>query len=165
MAKKFPLDRLSFVLMDLDRFKAINDEHGHFIGDKVLIHFAHTIQTFLRKSDLFGRIGGEEFAIFLPDTDIDGAFQLADKLRDAIAGSSLEIDGKTITYTVSLGVSSSAAKDTRTSRTGKKLRKSPVCKRQCRGNGHGKNRVLMMFWKVVVCTLGHHAPIGREIRP
>jgi len=101
----------SFVLMDLDHFKMINDTYGHFTGDKVLIHFTHTIQTFLRKSDLFGRVGGEEFALFLPDTDIDGAFQLADKLRKAIGNSALKVDDKTVTYTVSLGVVSSEPKD------------------------------------------------------
>jgi diguanylate cyclase (GGDEF)-like protein len=101
----------SFVLMDLDHFKIINDTYGHFIGDQVLIHFTRTIQTFLRKSDLLGRVGGEEFAIFLPDTGIDGAFQLADKIRKAIGSSSFEIDGKTITYTVSLGVEASESKD------------------------------------------------------
>jgi diguanylate cyclase (GGDEF)-like protein len=101
----------SFVLMDLDHFKIINDTYGHFIGDQVLIHFTRTIQTFLRKSDLLGRVGGEEFAIFLPDTGIDGAFQLADKIRKAIGSSSLEIDGKTINYTVSLGVEASESKD------------------------------------------------------
>ena len=101
----------SFILMDLDFFKIINDTYGHFIGDKVLIHFTHTIQTFLRKSDLIGRVGGEEFAIFLPDTGVDDAFNLADKIRKAISNSTLDIDGKTVTYTVSLGVDSYGPKD------------------------------------------------------
>jgi len=101
----------SFIFMDLDHFKMINDTHGHFVGDKVLIHFTHTIRTFLRKSDLIGRLGGEEFAIFLSDTGIDDAFRLADKIRKAISDSVLEIDGKTIAYAVSIGVSSSGPKD------------------------------------------------------
>jgi len=102
---------VSFILMDLDHFKIINDTYGHFTGDKVLIHFTQTLQSLLRKSDLIGRIGGEEFAIFLSDTDIDGAFKIADKIRQLIAGSTLDIDGKTITYTVSLGVGSSEPTD------------------------------------------------------
>jgi diguanylate cyclase (GGDEF)-like protein len=77
----------------------------------VLIHFTHKIRTFLRKSDLIGRLGGEEFAIFLCDTGIDDAFRLADKIRKAISESVLEIDGKTISYSVSIGVSSSGPKD------------------------------------------------------
>jgi diguanylate cyclase (GGDEF)-like protein len=101
----------SFVLMDLDHFKMVNDTYGHSIGDKVLIHFTHTIHDFLRKSDLIGRIGGEEFAIFLSDTGIDDASWLAEKIRKAISDSTLEIDGKTVTYTVSLGVESSVPKD------------------------------------------------------
>lgn len=93
--------------MDLDHFKKINDTYGHFIGDKILIHFTQTIQSFIRKSDLIGRVGGEEFAIFLNNTGLEDAFQLADKIRDAIAKSTVEVDGRTITYTVSLGVVSS----------------------------------------------------------
>jgi diguanylate cyclase (GGDEF)-like protein len=102
---------VSFILMDLDHFKVINDTYGHFTGDKVLIHFAQTLQNLLRKSDLIGRVGGEEFAIFLSDTDIDGAFKLADKIRQLIADSTLHIDGQDISYTVSLGVGSSEPAD------------------------------------------------------
>jgi diguanylate cyclase (GGDEF)-like protein len=101
----------SFILMDLDYFKLVNDTHGHFIGDQVLIHFTETIQALLRTSDLIGRVGGEEFAIFLSDTGIDNAFLLADKIRKVISNSTLEIDGKTVTYTVSLGVESSDETD------------------------------------------------------
>jgi diguanylate cyclase (GGDEF)-like protein len=101
----------SFVLMDLDHFKIVNDTYGHFIGDKVLIHFINTIQNFLRKSDLIGRVGGEEFAIFLPNTGINDAFLIADKIRKAIGNSILEVDGKKITYTVSLGIESLEPKD------------------------------------------------------
>jgi diguanylate cyclase (GGDEF)-like protein len=101
----------SFVVMDLDYFKIINDTYGHFVGDQVLIHFIYTIQNLLRKSDLIGRIGGEEFAIFLPDTGIDEAFLLADKIRKAIGNSTFEVEGKAVSYTVSLGVDSSNTKD------------------------------------------------------
>lgn len=101
----------SFVLLDLDRFKMINDTYGHFIGDQVLIHFTKTIQSLLRKSDLIGRVGGEEFAILLSNTVNDDAVRLADKIRMAIGNSTLEIDGKTVRYTVSLGVESSDPED------------------------------------------------------
>jgi diguanylate cyclase len=101
----------SFVLMDLDHFKVINDSYGHFIGDQVIIHCIHTIQATLRKSDLVGRVGGEEFALFLPGTGLDEAFRLADKIREIINKSKLEVDGKTVTYTVSLGVDSSETTD------------------------------------------------------
>ena len=101
----------TFVLMDLDNFKLINDTYGHFIGDKVLIHFTQTIQALLRKSDLIGRVGGEEFAIFLPDTDTDAAFELANKIREAVSHSTIELDGISVTYTVSLGIDSSMQTD------------------------------------------------------
>jgi diguanylate cyclase (GGDEF)-like protein len=101
----------SFLLVDLDNFKRVNDTYGHFVGDKVLIHFTQTIQKSLRKSDLIGRVGGEEFAIFLPDTGNDDAFLLAEKLRKIISHSVLEVDGKVVAYTVSLGVESSEPKD------------------------------------------------------
>lgn len=103
--------RASFILIDLDHFKTINDTYGHFVGDKVLIHFANTVDDFLRRSDVFGRLGGEEFAIFLPDTDIEDAFRLANKIRKVISHSLLEIDGKAINYTVSLGVDASEPGD------------------------------------------------------
>jgi diguanylate cyclase (GGDEF)-like protein len=102
----------SFFLMDLDHFKNINDSYGHFIGDQVLIHFTHTIQALLRKSDLIGRVGGEEFAIFLPDTATDDASLLANKIRKAISNSTIQIDDKTVSYTVSIGVESSRPEDT-----------------------------------------------------
>ncbi|MGR6874217.1 GGDEF domain-containing protein [Pseudomonas sp. HK3] len=101
----------SFVLMDLDYFKVINDTYGHFIGDQILVHFTHTIQNLVRKSDPVGRVGGEEFAIFLPNTDTNNAFRLADKIRQAISHSVLELDGKKVAYTVSIGVESSTPKD------------------------------------------------------
>lgn len=101
----------TFILMDLDHFKVINDTYGHFIGDQVLIHFTQTIQKILRESDLIGRIGGEEFAIFLPDTEINNALQVAEKIRNTISRSILEYDGEVVTYTVSLGVESSSHKD------------------------------------------------------
>ena len=102
---------VSFILMDLDYFKRINDTYGHFVGDKVLIHFTQTLKKFLTKSDLLGRVGGEEFAIFLPDTGLDKAFQLADRIRQAISDSVIDVEGKKVTYTVSLGIEPSKSED------------------------------------------------------
>lgn len=101
----------SFILMDLDYFKFINDTYGHFAGDQVLVHFTRAVQSLLRKGDLLGRLGGEEFALFLPDTTIDEAVKLADRLRQSIGDARLDVDGQSITYTVSLGVSSSEHAD------------------------------------------------------
>jgi diguanylate cyclase (GGDEF)-like protein len=97
----------SFVLMDLDLFKSINDTYGHFIGDQVLVHFTNTIQTLVRKSDLIGRVGGEEFAVYLPDTDEKDALNIAEKIRAEVARSILDVEGKQVNYTVSIGVETS----------------------------------------------------------
>ena len=101
----------SFILIDLDYFKNINDTYGHFVGDKVLIHFTDTVQSMIRESDLIGRVGGEEFALFLANTGLDNAFKLASKIRKAVVDSTLEVDGETVIYTVSQGVASSELKD------------------------------------------------------
>lgn len=78
-------DRNSVVAMlDLDRFKAINDRHGHDEGDRVLIAFANRLQTALRRSDMPARWGGEEFAILLPDTALDEATEIVERLRASL---------------------------------------------------------------------------------
>jgi diguanylate cyclase (GGDEF)-like protein len=76
--------RLSCLLMDIDRFKKINDTHGHGAGDKVLKRVAEVIESTIRHSDIAGRYGGEEFLILLPNTSLDEALQVAEKLRAAI---------------------------------------------------------------------------------
>ena len=92
------------LFVDLDHFKAINDTHGHAAGDEVLRTVAATLQTHLRRSDLLGRIGGEEFSVFLPDTDLDGARQVAENLRLAVQACQLEVDGSPLSITASIGV-------------------------------------------------------------
>jgi diguanylate cyclase (GGDEF)-like protein len=76
---------LTLVLADLDDFKAVNDEHGHPTGDEVLREFARTLKDCIREIDLAGRWGGEEFAVVLPGTDLDGAVHLAERIRAALA--------------------------------------------------------------------------------
>ena len=74
----------SLVLMDLDRFKSINDEHGHLIGDEVLRGVARVIASSTRETDIVGRYGGEEFLVILPGTKLDEAYTVAEKIRAAI---------------------------------------------------------------------------------
>jgi diguanylate cyclase (GGDEF)-like protein len=76
---------LAVVLADLDDFKNVNDMHGHAVGDEVLRVFAGVLRETLRESDLAGRWGGEEFLILLPGADEEGAAQLADRIRIALA--------------------------------------------------------------------------------
>jgi diguanylate cyclase (GGDEF)-like protein len=75
---------LSLALFDLDRFKQVNDRFGHLAGDRVLQATARAVERNLRDTDVFARVGGEEFAVLLPDSDLDGAAELAERLRVAL---------------------------------------------------------------------------------
>jgi diguanylate cyclase (GGDEF)-like protein len=92
---------LSLVMVDLDHFKRINDEHGHGVGDAVLREVAHRMRRQIRRADLLGRLGGEEFAILLPDTDLVGARTQAEHLMTALRSQPFPAVG---TVTASLGV-------------------------------------------------------------
>jgi len=95
---------LSLLSLDIDYFKHINDTYGHDIGDEILKLFAQTLSNNLRKSDIFGRIGGEEFSILLPDTSLSQALDLADKLRRAIENLEYPLKkSDPICFTVSIG--------------------------------------------------------------
>jgi diguanylate cyclase (GGDEF)-like protein/PAS domain S-box-containing protein len=94
----------SFLMLDLDHFKDINDTYGHAIGDAVLKHFAKMSRQKLRRIDLFGRLGGEEFGILLPGSDIIGAQQFAERFRCHIADTPAVTDKGPIAFTVSIGV-------------------------------------------------------------
>ena len=94
----------SLVLFDIDHFKSVNDTHGHAIGDSVLIAVATLCEQNLRPSDLLGRVGGEEFAVLMPDTELDNAVRATERLRKAIAAMDfLDVPG--LKVTVSFGVS------------------------------------------------------------
>ncbi|WP_407276256.1 diguanylate cyclase [Halothiobacillus sp. DCM-1] len=98
----------SVMMLDLDHFKRVNDTHGHAAGDAVLRAFAQLLRQMLRKPDVCGRLGGEEFAVLLPNTPCRGAFEIADRLRLAVEGLRVPIDTSDGTVeigcTVSIGV-------------------------------------------------------------
>ncbi|EED34011.1 GGDEF domain protein [gamma proteobacterium NOR5-3] len=94
---------LSILLMDIDLFKQVNDEYGHLTGDKVLVTLSQTIRENLRASDILGRWGGEEFLVICPETDLEQARNVAEKVRQAIEGTDFEL-GKTITISIGLSV-------------------------------------------------------------
>ncbi|MEI7613860.1 MAG: diguanylate cyclase [Betaproteobacteria bacterium] len=91
-------------MIDIDHFKSVNDLYGHAAGDAVLKHFVHTVSTCLRSSDLLGRLGGEEFALLMPQTTLAGAVELAERVRKTVEQSSALFGSFEIRFAVSIGV-------------------------------------------------------------
>ena len=94
------------MVLDIDYFKLINDAHGHQAGDAAIRHVATQANNCLREGDVFGRIGGEEFAALLPATDELTAWSVAERLRKVIEQTPLEHHGERIPITVSIGLMS-----------------------------------------------------------
>ncbi len=97
-------EALSLSILDLDFFKTVNDTYGHAAGDAVLIECVSRIERALRKYDMLGRIGGEEFLILLPGTGEEAALIACEKIRETIAGGAVNFKGEEITITASQGV-------------------------------------------------------------
>ncbi|MBL6974977.1 MAG: diguanylate cyclase [Deltaproteobacteria bacterium] len=95
---------LSVLMMDLDHFKAVNDQHGHLTGDVVLKEMAEVIRERIRREELFARYGGEEFVIVLPETDRKGGIEFAENVRRMVEGLEVYFEGQTIRITISIGV-------------------------------------------------------------
>jgi len=95
---------LALLMLDIDHFKQINDRHGHAAGDAVLQHFAAVALGALRATDIIGRLGGEEFAVLLPGTDLEGARQYAERLRREMEGQPCRAASQVIDFTVSIGL-------------------------------------------------------------
>ncbi|MEZ0153168.1 MAG: DUF484 family protein [Candidatus Reddybacter sp.] len=97
---------LSCLFIDIDHFKAVNDNHGHLTGDRALRSVADTIVPLLRQSDVLARFGGEEFTVLLPDCDLSHAEEIAERIRDKISQVSIANDkNQNFQLTVSIGVS------------------------------------------------------------
>ena len=94
----------SLVLVDLDNFKLINDRHGHPMGDRALQEVSRTLRNTVRETDTVARYGGEEFAIILPETPTEGAEFTGERIRAAIARTSMQVDGAPLAVTASVGV-------------------------------------------------------------
>ena len=98
---------LSCLFIDVDHFKQFNDNYGHASGDMVLKQVAHKIGQALRATDVLGRYGGEEFAVLLIETDAANACEVAERIRESIQNHCIELEGKSLQITVSIGVSGS----------------------------------------------------------
>jgi diguanylate cyclase (GGDEF)-like protein/PAS domain S-box-containing protein len=110
--RRHPGSPCSVMALDLDHFKNVNDTWGHAAGDAVLKHFAQVVGGHTREGDVLGRTGGEEFTMILPDTALDEAEALGERLRLQVSLAPLQFDGHTISITVSIGVAMLTASDT-----------------------------------------------------
>jgi diguanylate cyclase len=99
------------MMFDLDHFKTINDTHGHAVGDDVIRKFCEATAAMLRPTDAFGRMGGEEFAVVLPGSDIEAAGVRADWIRTSFASSCRFMGNRQVNATASAGVAAGAEPD------------------------------------------------------
>ena len=106
--KKSPFSVLMF---DIDHFKKINDTYGHLAGDFVLKELARLVKSLMRKSDLCGRFGGEEFIIILPETKLVGAMRFANRLRESVEKHKFIFNNIQIPVTISIGITSAGFSD------------------------------------------------------
>ena len=97
---------LSLVLIDVDHFKAVNDEHGHLAGDAVLRQVAAEVKPRLREQDILARVGGEEFAALLPEINCEGATATAEKVRRIVEAATFVVESLAVKITISAGVTS-----------------------------------------------------------
>ncbi|HEY6805515.1 MAG TPA: tetratricopeptide repeat-containing diguanylate cyclase [Pyrinomonadaceae bacterium] len=95
---------LSLIIFDLDHFKRVNDTFGHVAGDRVLVAISHFVQRTVRKCDIIGRYGGEEFALLLPETSEDKARAMFERIRGSIEEMKIELDEGTTSVTISAGI-------------------------------------------------------------
>lgn len=105
-------DGFSFLMLDADRFKTVNDEYGHAAGDAVLINLGNVMKQSVRKVDAVGRLGGEEFAILLPNTSKAEAFNLAERIRKSVEKTPADYAGQTLPITISIGIACFGSQDT-----------------------------------------------------
>lgn len=101
----------ALLMTDLDHFKRINDAHGHAAGDEVLRHYARLIRESLRRTDAVGRLGGEEFAILLPEEGLEGAFELAERIRTRLESTPAQVGDQSVPVTVSIGIAALRPED------------------------------------------------------
>lgn len=103
---------VSVIMTDIDRFKVINDKFGHSIGDNALVHFSNVMLELRRINDIMARVGGEEFAVVLPATDLKNAMRIADSLCAKVESSPMIVSGRKLQMTASFGVATVSDKDT-----------------------------------------------------
>lgn len=126
--------KLSLIMMDADYFKNINDIYGHTVGDKVLIEITEIVRRGIRKTDVLARYGGEEFAVLMPGTDAVGAFEIADRIRQAIASNVFPVCKE---VTCSFGVAEFENTDT----TDSFVQKADIALYEAKGKGRNNAKL------------------------
>ncbi len=129
--------RLSLCVLDLDHFKQINDTHGHDVGDQVLRHVAALCTQKLRQTDIVGRFGGEEFILLLPETDLERAERLVNRLRQCLEQAPVQAEGETIRVTATFGLTEVQAQDANIEEAVKRADRALY-----KGKQGGRNRVV-----------------------
>ena len=131
-----PVQGLALLMIDVDHFKSINDRYGHPGGDAALRHLASILRAELRRGDLLGRLGGEEFAVVLPHVSSDEAEAVAERLVAAVAGRSVLFEGRWIHLTVSVGLAMAGRREQSIEQV---LSRADIA--LYRAKGSGRNRV------------------------
>ncbi len=132
---------LSILMIDIDHFKSVNDRLGHAAGDRILQNVAALCRAEKRESDIVARVGGEEFAIMLPETTEVAAVQLAERLRQQVRESTPTVDGQMVSVTVSIGV---AGASTRTSGVSALMQQADEALYQAKRSGRDQ----VVVWRI-----------------
>jgi diguanylate cyclase (GGDEF)-like protein len=144
---------LSVIMIDIDHFKSINDNHGHAVGDAVLKEAAKAIQNMARKDDSVCRLGGEEFLIVCHNTDLKSAYHAAERLRKRVRATDIRVGGAPIRIAISVGVackeSGMANAETMVNAADRALYAA---------KHEGRNRTCLASGDHVVCPHGQHLP-------
>jgi diguanylate cyclase (GGDEF)-like protein len=132
---------LAVLMMDIDHFKNVNDQHGHLAGDYILKEVAKVVLDRIRKDEVFARYGGEEFCMVLPETSAENAAHLAEELRQKIAAAVFTFQNEQIKVTISIGVAALPAGEAHATQTGQDLVRRADAKLYEAKRG-GRNRVV-----------------------
>ncbi|MEY5027988.1 MAG: hypothetical protein RLZ63_303 [Pseudomonadota bacterium] len=128
----------ALLMLDIDWFKKVNDQYGHAVGDEVLIKLAGLMKQYLRKNDIAGRVGGEEFAVILPSSTAEQAMETADRLRHHVEVTPIPTDAGDLRITISIGVTLFRRDDTAITEILKRADDAMYASKQC-----GRNRVTL----------------------
>jgi diguanylate cyclase (GGDEF)-like protein/PAS domain S-box-containing protein len=133
----------SLLMTDLDFFKRVNDHYGHAVGDLVLKRYVSVARSALRRTDIIGRLGGEEFAILLPGDGINGANELAERLRQLVESSPVRVDDTYVQITVSIGITELYPQDVSTDAP---LRRSDEALYAAKQAGRNRTEIYSSQW-------------------